>query len=1394
MSEQIQNNNIVTQKDLAAVITSVCETIDAGSKIVIQMNSAAKTINGVISKNEISKAITGLNKFQKNIDKYNLIIGSILNTLVKPNNSTAKSFAEFLGAVEEKDDTGKLTGKTKYTTVEAAQQIPNILASAFKALETMSSPQFIGKSARRIKRNMSVFIKSFDSTVGQILEMFTNMHSKYNMNELLKLLVKSPDVTINTITNDIKSEKGVDTDNSKTITKTINGKLGLLDGIAQMFTLFAALGQLQPPMRYKKLTKIIDNCAEQIKYIVEKFAELAKSKKDDITALNDFTTKLAGDNGITDLVMAIRTTTMQLVQTFNKNTIKQLSKILGKPNKDGKYDKSSLALFSEIFGNIITYIVNDVNLNKLSNEQADLPGKFGKVKTAINSINTNIEALIVLGKSLTMVRLLNKRIKNNIELLAALFGILNTSFSNILAAVEENTIAEVNKKIDEVSDEFKTTIDKIATLYIAIGDIKVKNNKNLNKINLLLNLLQQYFGNDTITAAINNITPENLNILNTRLDTVVISINKYNTVITSIIPVIDGLMQLKKKLRKGAKSAEYLNKLLNLLIKSFENIIKFYDEIISSIDETKIEKSIKQTDIVLSGIKSIIKKIVSVSAILTLSAGIIASGAAAALLVRWTFKIIVKTIRTIILQVNKIKNTVNQSNIVLSSISIILLKLVGISLMLAIYSPIFIAGAIGALIFNLTFKAVITAIRVVLIAVNRLRNIISRSIINIGLIFLIVSMISASMVFMSISAALTLPLFGKIMLFLLAYVSITAVITLLGYGLTFIAPYIAAAIPGFAVILIMIACLTATALALKALTSLELDTKAIKENIKLILSAARLVITGIFDNNIEANTENDDSNKGIWSKIISFIGGTVGTLIKAILSIRILMLTVVSVGIITIIAIQLRIIQMLNLDVNKIKTNVNLVITLVNDIVNIIFNAGKDPSAEKSDKNWLTSIFEFVGGSIAKLGVMILSVKFLATSISAIWMILILAIQLRILQMFNLEPDKIRTTVNAVITTVNDIINIIFNGDDTASNEGSERGWIMSVIEFVGGSIVNIAKAILAVRVLAISIAAIFLVTILAKQLSNISKIELSDKISDKVTEIINATNNVTATIFGKNDDTKIGEPDEKKKGFLSKIFSGLGDAVLFIASIPWLSTAIASVGLVSQLAEHLTTINNVPDVTNIVSKTEAVCNSADMLIKHMTTRPDYGGEVESNSRIDIIDKINQSIQSIGNIEQKQIKKIDKVFDDYSKFIDKVNTVDVAKLENSTKMFAQMANFSNSIKGDFTKLAETLNENLMPVLQELKEIMGVIPEKLDTGFQNTSASIAATTVAPTQETVTAQVNRENPSMTKKEVDNIVQQRMKDYSKTEATGVVAKLDQLIDLLKGYSGENVMVKTV
>lgn len=176
-----------------------------------------------------------------------------------------------------------------------------------------------------------------------------------------------------------------------------------------------------------------------------------------------------------------------------------------------------------------------------------------------------------------------------------------------------------------------------------------------------------------------------------------------------------------------------------------------------------------------------------------------------------------------------------------------------------------------------------------------------------------------------------------------------------------------------------------------------------------------------------------------------------------------------------------------------------------------------------------------------------------------------------------------------------------------------------------------------------------------------------------------------------------------------------------------------------------------------------------------------------------IIDYISNLGDSTKNLAEVDGKKLDKNIKSYVNFINKVNTMDVDKVRATSYMFRQMSNFSESIKGDFEKLAETLGDKLLPVLEELKEVMGVLPEKIDTGFQNTSASIAATTAPPTTENITAQINRENPNLSKDETDKMVNNRMSEKAKIESTGVAAKLDQLISLLKGY-GETVVVRTV
>ena len=170
---------------------------------------------------------------------------------------------------------------------------------------------------------------------------------------------------------------------------------------------------------------------------------------------------------------------------------------------------------------------------------------------------------------------------------------------------------------------------------------------------------------------------------------------------------------------------------------------------------------------------------------------------------------------------------------------------------------------------------------------------------------------------------------------------------------------------------------------------------------------------------------------------------------------------------------------------------------------------------------------------------------------------------------------------------------------------------------------------------------------------------------------------------------------------------------------------------------------------------------------------------------------ISESIETFSKVDTT---KMEKNINNYAKFIDKINTIEVEKVKATTDMFKQMSEFSNSIKGDFDKLAEALSEKLLPVLEDLKEVMGVLPEKIDSGFNKTSASIGAVASPQSKESIEAQVIRENPSLNKEEVEKIVSTRLNEKANADANGLTAKLDELISLLKGSSGERVLVEVL
>lgn len=179
------------------------------------------------------------------------------------------------------------------------------------------------------------------------------------------------------------------------------------------------------------------------------------------------------------------------------------------------------------------------------------------------------------------------------------------------------------------------------------------------------------------------------------------------------------------------------------------------------------------------------------------------------------------------------------------------------------------------------------------------------------------------------------------------------------------------------------------------------------------------------------------------------------------------------------------------------------------------------------------------------------------------------------------------------------------------------------------------------------------------------------------------------------------------------------------------------------------------------------------------------------NPFIDALSKLNEGFESLSKVDNKAFKKNVK---DFAEFMSRVNKVDIVKVEKTTNLFEKMSQLTKEMDGNFDKIAIALTEKLLPVLEDLKTIMVDVPEKLDKGFSNTSASIAATNAAPSKSGYEAQVRRENPSWDNSRVNQEAEARLNDKAKADANGIAAKLDELIALFKGQSSEVAIVRPI
>lgn len=788
----------------------------------------------------------------------------------------------------------------------------------------------------------------------------------------------------------------------------------------------------------------------------------------------------------------------------------------------------------------------------------------------------------------------------------------------------------------------------------------------------------------------------------------------------------------------------------------------------------------------------------------------------------------------------------------------VIYAIVLVFMMIILATPLAMLTAIAIWIVVLAIFSVAKAISIMHNIIRRVaKPRVAKGLLALLIIVTLVTIVMAMIFAMTLMAKTIAQGLGWTIVAVLGILIIGSMIVGIGLLAATLTPVMGPVLIGLIFMTVLIGVLLILATMLFLLQQLDLDKDKITHNVETVINTAFNIIELLFNSIIKIGGQ--DESQPWWKQVLGFFAGGLASLFTAILSIYILALSIVSVLLILFLATELRLLQEIELEPNKIKTNVEIVMSVAVMVIQTLFNTIITLGGGKKSQSWFESVIRFFAGGFATIITAILSIAILAVTIVAVLLILFLATELRVLQTINLDSEKIQHNVQTVISTALLVVNALFHGEDRESTE-SNKGFFRTILEAFGaGPLLMIIDAIMSIAFLALSIASIMLVNILAERLKTIQEIDLdSDKISQNIKSIIDACHTVISSVFAP-DDTKGKSADGLFKKILRWCFPNLVSIIDAIMTVGFLAISMTAIGMLGEIAKHLTTLANLPSMNNIGKKVDEVMTAARVVInsvigsgggmdqiiqdhsaarKAETVLSIMRGAVKSMaatiedlnkiselnenkvaiaksnisvivgliddivlnaqvSKEDIDGKLNQAerlqslIRYFASISPKQIENSRLFLDNYGRFIDKIGSVDLEKLKTAENMFAKMAEFSNSINGNFNKLAESLNENIAPLLEKLQDLMQELGRKVENASANISSSItAAGDDNQSSSDIEAQVKREKPGSDAKSIANEVSKRVKKQA-TKKSKIEEKMDTLIRMFRNQEAK-VQVK--
>lgn len=481
----------------------------------------------------------------------------------------------------------------------------------------------------------------------------------------------------------------------------------------------------------------------------------------------------------------------------------------------------------------------------------------------------------------------------------------------------------------------------------------------------------------------------------------------------------------------------------------------------------------------------------------------------------------------------------------------------------------------------------------------------------------------------------------------------------------------------------------------------------------------------------------------------------------------------------------------LKIDSERAIKNVELSITTVYKIEEAINTLTKIPTNEDGSINTKGLINEILGDAIQGM----MAKKKFNRADRILAQIFSIVKKLNAIQEFTINYDKISNTLESilgekgVITKIEEFINKKNALPDNWTYKDVINMWKQNVEDNLNYRAQN--------RMMNRSDKILTQIHTIVKTLDEINKFSVNkDNITSKLEKIFDVIDWVDKYVAQRNAMTEEEKEELIRRMRLNSFFNTdlFTDPEEMIkmaeaANIDRTTKIIVGIGDMTRSLKDIMEIKVTPDaaqkkVTNILNCIDQIYTEIETRTKNKTAWFSDGTDKTVNKICEEINVLNESLRGLSGITDSEVKNSKAALDNYSKFLTKVDTLKVENLEKSASMFEQMARFSESITGNFDKLAESLSDEIMPLLKELKDTMEQANKSLESGFSSTTETLMATSPVPvSSDNMNSVVKANNPNMTPEQQQAEATRRMAAQMRNQNNTLAAKLDEMISLLSG-----------